>query len=138
MTEDPRAELVRRGFAAYESGDSAALFELFDPEIEVYSPADSGNPGRFHGYAGFAEWVDHWNEAWDEFRQEIRDVESIGDRHVVVQVHQTARGRGSGVEVEQDAAYIYELRAERVVYLAFCPDPDRANAEARAREAATA
>jgi ketosteroid isomerase-like protein len=138
MTEispQERVELVRRGHAAYEAGDLDTVLALLDPEIEVYAPPGVGNPGTYHGHDGWLHWIGHWNEAWDEFRQEVRGVEPIGARHVVADVVQSARGRASGVELELAASYVYELREGRLVYMAIYLDGEEARAVAREREA---
>jgi ketosteroid isomerase-like protein len=134
--EDQRVELVRRGFEAYETGDLETLFDILDPEIEVYSPPEVANAGTYHGVEGWRRWAQQWNEAWDEFRQEPIGIEPIGERHVVTDVHQTARGRRSGLELEQVATYVYEVRDGRAVYLAVHFDGERARAAARERESA--
>jgi ketosteroid isomerase-like protein len=130
-----RIALVRRGHTAYETGDVEAVGEILDPELIVFAPPDVGNPGTFHGPEGFAQWAGHWNEAWEDFSQELTGVEAIGERHAIADVHQTARGRASGVELEQDASYVYEVRGGRAVYLAIYLDRERAVEDARRREA---
>jgi ketosteroid isomerase-like protein len=135
---EERIELVRRGHAVYERGDMESVLALLDPEIEIYAPPDVGNPGTYHGHDGFLHWIGHWNEAWDEFRQELRGVEPIGERHVVADMLQTARGRASGVELELAVTYVYEVRDGRATYLSLHLDGKQARAAAREREAAGA
>ena len=49
---------------------------------------------------------------------------------------QTGVGKGSGIEVEREATYVYEMRDEKLVYMALFFDHERAVALAREREAA--
>jgi ketosteroid isomerase-like protein len=132
---EERIELVRRGHAAYEARDIETVLALLDPVVEIYAPPGVGNPGTYHGHDGFLHWIGHWNEAWEEFRQELLGVESIGERHAVADVMQTARGRASGVELELAASYVYELRGGRLVYMAIYLDGEEARAVAHEREA---
>jgi hypothetical protein len=45
-------------------------------------------------------------------------------------------GKGSGIEVVRDATYVYEIRDEKLVYMALFFDHEAALAQAREREAA--
>jgi ketosteroid isomerase-like protein len=130
-------ELAREGMHAYNRGDFEAVLELFSPDIEVYAPPSFMNSGRFHGHEGFMEWIAHWNDAWESFEIEVRGVEPIGDRFVVLEAHQAGRGRGSGVPVEQDVIYVYEMRGAQCVQLSVHPDRAAAMAHVRALETAT-
>ena len=132
---DERVELVRRGFEAYNAGDIEALLDLFDPEIEVRTSAELINPGPYYGRAGFLEWARQWNEAWESFVNAAEEIVPVGERHVVARVHQTGRGRGSGVDVEMKLGYMYEMGREgRCVHLALYPSFEAAIAAARDRE----
>jgi hypothetical protein len=76
-----------------------------------------------------------FSEAWESFDIRVDEVEPVGERFVVVHAHQVGRGRGSGVSVEQDVVYLYEIDDERCVYLAIYPDRERALADIRRRGA---
>ena len=131
---EERVALVRTGHEAYGAGDIDTVLAMLDPEVEVFAPPEVINSGTFHGHEGWRRWVEQWNEAWDSFEQEIQEVAAIGERHVIVRMHQTGRGRGSGVEVQLEATYVYEIRDGRAVYLAIYLDRDAAVAAALARE----
>jgi ketosteroid isomerase-like protein len=133
---DRRVELVEAGWRAFEAGDAAAVLEYFDPEVEVYAPPEAGNPGTFHGHDGFMRWIGHWFDAWEDFSQEVLEVEPVGERCVIADVKQVARGRTAGLELERIASYLYELRDDTVVYMALFVDRDAARAAAVQRESA--
>ena len=135
MSDEPRVELVRQAFEAWEQGDVEATLAVFDPEIEVFAPPEIGNPGTFHGIDGFMSWATAWLEVWDSFSQELASIEPVGERHVLVDSHQSGRGKGSGVKVELDVTYVYEIRNGLGVYLGIYRNHDDALADARAREA---
>ena len=131
---EERIELVRRGFAAYNAGDTEAVFQLLHPEVEIYSSDELMNAGTFRGHEGYLTWVSRWNEAWEDFTNEPEEIEAVGDRHVVARVRATGLGRGSGIEVGQELAYIYDVRDGVCVYLGLHPSFDEALAAARERE----
>ena len=133
---DERLGLVEQGWNAYQSGDLVAFLALVHPDIEVVSPPDMGNPGTFRGHEGLVEWMSEWFEAWDEFEQELLSVEAVGSRSVVQAVRQTARGRSTGIEIARDIAYVYEIRDEKLAYLALQADLEQARAHALERETA--
>ena len=136
MSGDPRDELLLRGFHAYEEGDIETVLQTLDPDIVVYAPPEVGNQRTYHGREGFLTWSSHWNEAWDEFTQKLRGTELVGERHIVVDVDQSARGKLSGVEIEQSASYVYEVRDNLAVWMSVWFDSEKAREVAREREAA--
>jgi ketosteroid isomerase-like protein len=131
-------DLARRGMEAYNRGDIEAVLELFSPEMELYSPPDFINAGVFHGREGWLKWSGQWNEAWGSFDIQVERVEPVGERFVLLNAHQVGRGRGSGVSVEQDVVYVYEITDEGCVYMAIHPDRERTLADIRRREETSA
>jgi ketosteroid isomerase-like protein len=129
-----RVAFMRRGFEAFRRGDMDAVLDAIHPEIEIETPQEMGNPGTRHGVDGFLEWLGEWTEAWDDFRDELLEVVPVGDRHVVGHSHQSARGRGSGVEVSRDVGWVYEIADGRCIFMAIVPSLDGALAMARRRE----
>jgi ketosteroid isomerase-like protein len=100
---------ARSMLEAFQRGDVEALLELLDPEVEVYSPPQLANGGRFHGREGYLRWSTEWFEAWDEFEVEATAIEPVGEHHVLTSVQQRGRGKGSGVVVEMEACYMGEV-----------------------------
>jgi uncharacterized protein len=107
-------ELVRRGFAAYNAGDMETLMELVHPELELRSDPDTMNAGDYRGREGLNEWNANWVEAWESFQVEPTAVEAVDDRRVLVEARQHARGAGSGVEVEMDVYWAFEVEEGHV------------------------
>ena len=54
------------------------------------------------------------DEVWEEFRAEAREFVDAGDR-IVAMGRMTGKGKGSGVEVEDEFAGIWTVREGRVV-----------------------
>jgi ketosteroid isomerase-like protein len=134
-----RVQIVQEGMAAYARGDMAAVLARFDDDLELYSPPELGNsPAGFRGPEGYLEWVEAWLEAWEEYTVEVVKIEPVGERHVVADCHQRAIGKGSGIPVEFNAAYMWEVPGERATAFHLYRSWDDAIAAATAREAKAA
>ena len=97
-------------------------------------PVQLPGAGTQKGHEGFLRWAAEWLEAWEEFEIEPLAYEPVGERHVVVPIHQRGRGKGSGIEVEADLAYMFEMRHRRAARVHLYPRRDDALAAARASE----
>jgi ketosteroid isomerase-like protein len=122
-------ELVRSIYAGWERGDfSSAAWA--DPEIE-FEYADGPEPGRWTGIAAMSDHYGDWLRGWRDFRAHPERYIVVDDRRVLVFVHNTGRGRSSGVELEQHSvANFFEIRDGRVTKLVLYWDRDGALADA--------
>ncbi|MDP9189112.1 MAG: nuclear transport factor 2 family protein [Actinomycetota bacterium] len=109
-------EIVRAGFAAFQQGENTRMLEFMADDLITHRP-DPDN-ATYHGKEGFfqamADWVEgfqDWNASPEEY-VEARDA-------VVVKVHQTARGEGSGVPVESHFWFVFALREGKIARLSF-------------------
>ena len=99
------------------------LFAVASDDVEVGGAPELPNSGTYHGRQGFLTWIAQWLDAWDEFAIEVDDVQAIDDGHVVVDVDQRGRGKGSGLEVAQHGlAYLVTIREGLVARLYLYPD----------------
>jgi hypothetical protein len=71
----------------------------------------------------------------DGFTVDIMRMEAVGERHVVSHARQSATGKGSGIPVEMEMAYMTETRDGRAIALHLYPSADEARGIAAAREA---
>jgi ketosteroid isomerase-like protein len=134
-SREERKAVARRGFEAFNSGDSAPVVDLLAKDVEVFASPELPNSGRFHGQEGYLEWSGPWVEVWQDLDMEVTELIPVGERHVVAAVHQTGRGR-AGIEVTMDVGFIFEIRDDGLVsYLALMPDGEQALELAREREA---
>jgi hypothetical protein len=100
-----------------------AVWAIAADDVEVGGAPELPNSGSYHGYDGFITWITQWLDAWDEFRIEVLDMRAVDDEHVLVEVEQHGRGRGSGLEVTQRGlAYLVTARDGVVVRLFLYPD----------------
>src|SRR6476620_5285406 len=102
-------ELTRRGFDAYNSGDSESLLALLHRDEELLADHELLNSGTFIGHDGFMQWSAEGLAAWEEFSVDANAVEPVGDHVLRVDSHQVARGAGSGIRVERDVYWALEV-----------------------------
>ena len=108
MRPEDREQLFRDGFEAWTSGDLERALSFYSPEIEAGAP-EWMNPATYKGHEGFIEWSSSWQEAWESWSQELEEVRAMGERHVVARVRVHARGRESGLELNQELGQVVSV-----------------------------
>jgi ketosteroid isomerase-like protein len=108
-------EIVRAMNAAYASGDVQAALEALDPKIEWRGTVGGLDEhavarGREEVIGAFADNLATWESLELDYEKYI----DAGDQ-VVVFVHEVARGRESGAEIETDTAVVFTLQGGKIV-----------------------
>jgi ketosteroid isomerase-like protein len=129
-------ELAQSLLDAFQRGDLEAARPYIHRDSEVTSDPVGINTGVYRGYAGYLTWLNQWLEAWDDFTVEVEDMVALGERHVIVDVHQRGRGRLSGVPVDQQLGQMWEIVDGRIMAFILYPSHDEAVSAAEQREAA--
>ncbi len=111
------ADRVRRAIERWNSGDRTVPLDDIHPDVEIrtgISDAFQGEP--FRGHEGARQWLaaldenfETWTIVMDEFREQEDVVVVLGSVH--------ARGRGSGVELDQQVGWVYEFRDDKMFRL---------------------
>ena len=109
-------ESVRRGFAAINRGDTDAVLADMDDGIEWYPTDDFADIGPFRGHGGIRELMNLVLNAVDDYSLEPEELIDAGEK-VVAPVHQTARGKGSGVPVDVRYILVFTLREGKAVHV---------------------
>ena len=119
-------ELITRMYRAWNSGDMAALIDVFDTDVEV-RPALSAflASAVYCGHDGVATWYEETYEPWVELHAEPQRFIDAGERTVVV-VALHARVPGGRVDVEGEIAQVVTARDGRIVRLDGYEEPDDA------------
>jgi ketosteroid isomerase-like protein len=91
---------------AWNRRDLHAALERMHPQCEV-RPVEAIE--TLHGHDGVAAAFRDWFDAFEEFSIEPEDRIAHGDR-VLVPVRQRARGKGSGLEIEERFYQLFTLR----------------------------
>ena len=108
-------EIVRRHHEAYNRHDIGAFLETLDPNVE-WIPIMAALEGRtYRGREGVRRWLEELTTDWEIFETCPEEFHDLGDR-VLLLGHWRARGRASGVELEnQPASWLYEIKGGRVL-----------------------
>jgi uncharacterized protein len=108
-------DLVRRGFEAFARRDIAAVLELLAPDVDVTSDAlGLSGGGSYLGHDGFVRATKETLEAFEDYRIDGEEFIDAGD-DVVVLVHISGRGRGSGVPVDMRLVHVWTVRGGKGV-----------------------
>ena len=110
-------EVVRGAFAEITiPGDPEPMIAASHPEFEMELVRVGGGPAHYTGASGIREFFRDVSESWESFRFESTDIRDLGDR-VLVLGDVRGCGRGSGVEVDGQWAWIIEMRDGRAASL---------------------
>jgi uncharacterized protein len=109
------------------------------PRFDVYHPQmEWGWSDEFPGLAGVYEdrrdpnpRLHAWLSGWEYWRAEAEQYLELGN-HVVVLASYHGRGKGSGVEIHQQGAHVFELRDGKVVRLEIFATREKAIESVRA------
>lgn len=121
---EANVEALRRGYEALNQGDLSPVLELLDPEIEWHEPGDSPEAGTHHGRDSFERFLRGWMDSFEGFRVVPVEVAERGDK-LIAFVHQSGRGRASGVEVDARLAHVWTVEDGRAVRWESVPNPER-------------
>jgi ketosteroid isomerase-like protein len=109
-------EIVRGGFDAFQEGNLSRMLDLMADDLVTYRAEPDG--ATYHGREGFLDATADWTEDFSEWLVIPEDYIDAGDR-VLVRVRQMARGEASGIPVEGEFWFVFELRGKRIVKLSF-------------------
>jgi ketosteroid isomerase-like protein len=108
-------ETLRQGLEAFNSGDVARFLAFIHPDFEAEVPPEfSAEPDTYRGHDGIRRYFESFQDAMDEIRfQPERFWEADGS--VVLAVRLTAKGRQTGILVEQRFAQVWTIRDGRAI-----------------------
>jgi ketosteroid isomerase-like protein len=131
------AEIVRPIYDHWGRGDWRPVFEIYHPEMEWgWSDEFPDLGGVYRDPENPNSRLRRWLSDWEHWRTEPDDFLEIGD-HVVVLTRYLGRGRGSGVEIQQEGAHVFGLRDGKVIRLEIFASRARALEYVRAADAAS-
>ena len=120
------AELIRRAYEAYASGDLAAMLELVDPGLEwtYLDPAlEHPTPQVCHGRHELEQVLRHWAE--HGLRAEVDEVTASGEL-VMVGVRTPGVDADYGWRGDGRAYSVFTVRDGRIIALHDCRDRQEA------------
>jgi ketosteroid isomerase-like protein len=100
-------ELMRRAWDAWNRGDSARVFAVFDAETVWDSSHYRDWPDdRYDGIAGVEHFLNEWLAVWDAYEVQVEEVLAAPDGRVVSLFRQRGKGRESGLGLDMAMALI--------------------------------
>ena len=115
MSEE-NVEIARRAFAAWESGDSAAMLEGLHEDVVSRRMAPLIDSQSHHGPDGVTELIAEWLEPYDHFSSHADEFIDAGDS-VVVRVPQEARLAGSDQLISGTFWFLLAFQGDKVIRL---------------------
>jgi len=115
--QERNVEFTRRSLGAWIAGDRSGVIEALAGDIEVFVPSELANTGSYRGKDEFVRWIADWDEAWANLDLDVRDLTPVGDRHVIALLRQSATGRGSGIPVEMELAFLTDVGDGKIAAL---------------------
>ena len=107
-------DIIRRGLDAYNRGDVEAVLETADPDIEFIPLRSLVVGGSYRGHEGIRRFFEDLDEEWEtrvigdaDFREREDSVLLLGEFE--------AKGKASGMQVHSPVAWLFDLRAGKVV-----------------------
>ncbi|HWG07692.1 MAG TPA: nuclear transport factor 2 family protein [Solirubrobacteraceae bacterium] len=117
-------DLVRSILPDWERGDWSST-HWADPDIRFELTGIAG--GRWTGPVGMAEGFAGWLQGWDDFRiAEVEELRELDHERVLVLHRFTARGKSSGLAIEQTGpkgASLFHIRDGKVIRLVAIVSP---------------
>lgn len=108
------ADIVRRGYEAFNAADLKTLSELFDKEASWHTPGRGSIAGdRVGRDAVFAQFGRYGGETGGTFKAELRYVVADDDGRVVGVHHNS--GTRNGKRLDVDCCIVFELKEGRVI-----------------------
>jgi ketosteroid isomerase-like protein len=103
-----KAEILRLGYAAFNSGDLSQVEDLATADVEWGTTGTfPGIQGVYRGPQAMQDWADALRSAWSWFEVSLAEV--LRDKNDVLVAVERIRGQGrsSGVEVEMLTYAVY-------------------------------
>jgi hypothetical protein len=111
---EQNAETVRRGYAAFNSGDMKTLTELFDQSATWHTPGRSPIAGDHKGReAIFAQFGRYGGETGGTFKAALLQVLKSDDGRVIG-IHRNTAERG-GKRLDVGCCIVFEFKNGRVI-----------------------
>jgi ketosteroid isomerase-like protein len=122
---DAEVELVREIFRRFNEGDREPRDEEWHEGAELISPIAELRGGAYRGREGIHEWQRDVAEHFEDWKAQMGEIRAVGDRVLALgSIRMT--GRGSGLEIEQDFGWVFDMREGRIARLRIIPDRDEA------------
>jgi ketosteroid isomerase-like protein len=106
--------VVREVLDAWNRADIDAVIAHAAEDFE-WHPAlvESVEGEAFRGHDGFRRFLDDWASTWESWELEAEEMREFGEQ-VLVLTHVKAKGRGSGIAIDQPFAHLFEFDGDLI------------------------
>jgi len=104
-------DALKELYAAWAIGDWSDT-SIFDPHVVGVFPDPTPRP--HYGLEALGDYMRRFLESWDDIRMEATNYREVGDSFVV-RVRRTARGSGSGVQLDDESIHVWTFRGKTVI-----------------------
>jgi ketosteroid isomerase-like protein len=104
-------ETLRRLIDLWAQAPTDVPTELVAPDIEFVSPLTSLRGRPYRGYDDAREWLRDVREQFETWEYTVDELREAGDA-VLALGHVHVKGRGSGVVLDQEAAWLAHFAAD--------------------------
>ena len=108
--------MLQRAYEAFNAGDFEWFFALLDEKFVYRARDELPGGGVFVGPAAFRERIEALADVFGEIRFEPQEFIDAGE-HVIVVGCEKARGRASGVTLEQSISHVWLIREGKGIEL---------------------
>jgi ketosteroid isomerase-like protein len=111
-------EIVRRVFEAAADGDTAAVFALYDRDIEWDASGTQRGAltGKVvHGHDAVRAWLEEFYGIWEAVNDDLEELIEVDDDRVLSLFTQRGHGSASGIVVEERLGGVWTVRERKVV-----------------------
>ena len=106
---EKNAEIVRRGYEAFNAGDMKTLTELFHPNATWHTPGKSPIAGLYKGREStFSQFGRYSTDTKGTFKATLKDL-AMCDDGKIVGIHRNTAER-NGKKLDTDCCIIFELK----------------------------
>src|SRR5436190_10614888 len=103
-------EVVRSHLEAFRSQDAPRTLSFLDPHVVLDVSRTGGDQEAIYGREAIAEFMRRWIGTFEEYRYEVERLTDLGSGAVLaVGVSESARGKGSGAQVDRSYAALYTV-----------------------------
>jgi ketosteroid isomerase-like protein len=109
-----KVELARQAYDAWIRGDFDVMATLVAEDLEFVPAVAAGvEGGSVRGRDEVLRFFENLDETWETFRVEPDEFRPVGDRVLMVG-HVKAKGRGSGLELDQPMLSVLWFRDGKI------------------------
>jgi ketosteroid isomerase-like protein len=113
LVSERYADLIRRGYDAWNAGDRSWVLEHLSPDVEWVAPSDDPDPDVYRGHDEVIGFWDQWRAAVGQLEFDI--IELIeAPPHALVITRRSGTGTHSGLAVSDEVCQVFTFEGDLV------------------------